>query len=258
MRLTRSIRCQPGTEKAGLHLRLYGAPSPKRGFGLEGIGRFTMLKFCSTKFWRIAAALVLVEAFWLFGHSPRKKGEWFRDLNESFRVMARSNGMVQVGEYAWRLPDNPKLATKYQHPQVGEVTPGDGTQAEPSSKEVVEEDYASGKISILTNATVVSGNSNVLMAIWRSANATAEERASAITKLLPEGTSITSAESLLGKAAQLSHYFGPLLSLTGQGGYIDEGVLEYDTPRGCVAVVFSKKPGSSNELWFDRAFPGSY
>jgi hypothetical protein len=212
-----------------------------------------MVKSSTTRFWWIAAALVLVEALWLFGHSPRKKGEWFGDLNKNVNVMARSNGWVEVGERAWQLPDNPKPAVSDQSSQVTEST-GDDPLAEP--QDILKTNSVPERFSILTNVARADQNSNTLIAIWRSPDSTPEERARALTKCLPQDTTVAKARSLLGNGGPLSHYFGILVSRPGEG--VDDWVLEYKTPQGPVSLVFVKKPGSSNEVWFDRAFPGSY
>jgi len=147
----------------------------------------------------------------------------------------------------------------HQRPQVSEVTPGGGTNAEPATKDIVKTNYASERFPILTNATKVGDNAKkTLMSIWRSPDSTPEERADAVNKLLSPETTIQSAEALLGDDGVLSHYFGTYFGSaedTNAGG-IDFWLLKYDTQRGLVALRFSRALGSTNQFRFERACAG--
>ena len=151
-----------------------------------------------------------------------------------------------------------------KRPQLSDPVPVGSTTSEPPQISP-KTNYSSARFPSPTNAIAVNDYSSILMAIWRSSDSTPQERANALMKWLPKDTSIAKVEALLGKGGHLSHYFGILFTsvqntnaLTFQDRGLDELVLEYKTLHGPVSLVFSKKPGSSNEVWFDRAFPGSY
>ena len=104
-----------------------------------------------------------------------------------------------------------------------------------------------------------------LLAIWRSPTSTPEERAEAVTKHLPRGTSVESAKALLGDDGRLVQYFGPSMEfaagtngeITGRttGGH-DYWQLEYGTPTANIGLRFYfERSGPNPGLKFDRAYP---
>jgi hypothetical protein len=158
----------------------------------------------------------------------------------------------------------------YEHSEMSKIDPTRGTNAEPATGELARTNYASQsdanaepaakqtatseapqRFPALTNATLVDNDGHgALMAVWRSPDSTPNDRASAVTKWLPQDTSIASAKALLGDDGALSHYFGPSFI----SGAVDDWVLEYDTPGGLVILRFSRGPGGTNRLRFDGAY----
>lgn len=151
----------------------------------------------------------------------------------------------------------------HQPPDVSHLRSPTATNGDPHAKPIAETNYTSARILNITNSTMSGANARTpLMSIWHSPDATAEDRATAITKWLPQDTSIASAQALLGKHGALSHHFGPSFGFaedtntgfTSQTGGVDVWLLEYDTPRGRVALRFSRGFQSTNALRFDGAY----
>jgi len=143
-------------------------------------------------------------------------------------------------------------ATNIVRPLHGELPRvGSGTDTS-ATRTIVMTNSTPEHLPVPTNAIpyeASSGNADPrvkLLEIWRSPHATPEQRASAITQGLPAETTIASAKAMLGRDGHLSHYFGPSFP----GGAIDEWVLRYDRPRGCVSLVFSRGLGGTNDLRF--------
>ena len=149
--------------------------------------------------------------------------------------------------------------------RVSEAAPAHSTNAEPATNGIGRTQDAPSLPALLTNITTLDDNAPTnLLSVWRSPHATPEERATAITRWLPADTDISSAKALLGGSGRLSHYFGPSFDaprgtnagVALQTGAIDVWLLEYDTPRGVVALRFSFERGGTNRWRFDGAYAG--
>jgi len=98
-----------------------------------------------------------------------------------------------------------------------------------------------------------------LMSIWRSAISSSDERAEAVMKLFPRGTSLQSVQALLGDKGTLSHSYGPSISFTGnivgQAGTHDFWEYEYQTPSGIISLRFEMETGQHQPRFrFERAY----
>jgi hypothetical protein len=93
--------------------------------------------------------------------------------------------------------------------------------------------------STLNNA---QGQSN--MAVWRSANATPEQRARAINELISVGTRGRDVQEILGNGGTWVRYAGPLINLYDYTEAANHGEwhLQYDVPGGKVALIFQYDP----------------
>ena len=84
---------------------------------------------------------------------------------------------------------------------------------------------------------------NALLQVWQAPSSSLEERAEAISKLIPKGTKMAEAERVLGQPTRRERWHGPSLlqpssgATSPAGGYTDEDRLIYDFPGGGVIYL---------------------
>jgi hypothetical protein len=98
-------------------------------------------------------------------------------------------------------------------------------------------------------------NANAALQVWRSPDSSPQQRADAVTKLIPTGASKEEVDRVLAKKGMWSHYHGPSFDAINNRQLPDHDYwrLVYEFPGGGVSLEF--EPSTAWGERFVRATP---
>jgi hypothetical protein len=96
-----------------------------------------------------------------------------------------------------------------------------------------------------SNAPQTATNSSAALQVWRSHDASLQQRADAVTKLFPKGTSKDEVERILARKGMWTHYHGPSFDAINNRELPDHDYwrLVYEFPGGGVRLEFEPPTG---------------
>ena len=105
------------------------------------------------------------------------------------------------------------------------------------------------------HAPQTTAHTDAALQVWRSPDASVQQRADAVTKLFPTGTSKEEVERILAGRGMWAHYHGPSFDAIHNRQLPDHGYwrLVYDFPGGGVRLEFEPSTGFGDR--FVRASP---